>query len=346
MQHATSISDLARAAGVSHSTVSRALRNSPLISAEVRERIQQLAQAMGYTPNAVAQSLQTRQTRTLGLVVTSIADPFWADVMQGVEEVARPAGFSVFLSASHNDPEQEMVAIETFRRRRVDGLLVADSRLSRQYAERLRQAEVPTVLINSQVEGQHALVHSVMVDDYGGAHTAVQYLLQLGHRAIGYIGAGNRPRSNTRRLAGYRAALNGVGIADRAGWVVVAPEEDAVHADDVAAGQALVHPLLNTGVSAIFCYNDMLAVGALMACRDHGIAVPQDLSIIGFDDIPLARYVTPPLTTICQPRRDLGSRAMHMLLDLWHDRPVASQVLAPTLIPRASTAALDPHRTT
>src|SRR5947209_4704001 len=123
-----SIQDIAQAAGVSHSTVSRALRNSPLISVDVRERIQRLAHEMGYTPNAIAQSLQTRQTSTIGLVVTSIADPFFSDVVKGVEEVTRAAGFSVFLSATHNDPDQEMAIIETFHRRRVDGNLIASSR--------------------------------------------------------------------------------------------------------------------------------------------------------------------------------------------------------------------------
>src|SRR5437763_7127579 len=117
-----SIEDIARAAGVSHSTVSRALRDSSLISFEVRERIQKLAHEMGYTPNAIAQSLQTQQTSTIGLVVTSIADPFWSDIVKGVEEVTRVAGFSVLLSASHNDSDQELAIIETFQRRRVVGL--------------------------------------------------------------------------------------------------------------------------------------------------------------------------------------------------------------------------------
>src|SRR5256884_6154314 len=132
-----SIEDIARVAGVSHSTVSRALRDSSLISFEVRERIQKLAREMGYTPNAIAQSLQTRQTSTIGLVVTSIADPFWGDVMKGVEEVARASGFSVILSASHNDPDQEMAIIETFHRRRVDGIIIAASRITGNYKERL-----------------------------------------------------------------------------------------------------------------------------------------------------------------------------------------------------------------
>src|SRR5579859_7347912 len=158
-KHEISIADIARAAGVSHTTVSRALRESSLISASTRGRIQHLAREMGYTPNAIAQSLQTQQTSTIGLVVTSIADPFVSDVMKGVEEVARAAGFSVFLSASHNDPEQEMVIIETFHRRRVDGILLAASRITSDYTKRLSSIRVPTVLINSQAESQIGRAH-------------------------------------------------------------------------------------------------------------------------------------------------------------------------------------------
>src|SRR5205085_3247628 len=120
---------------------------SPLISVDVRERIQRIAREMGYTPNAIAQSLQNRQSSTIGLVVTSIADPFWGDVMKGVEEVAREAGFGVFLSASHNDPDQEMSIIETFRRRRVDGIFVAASRITSSYKKRLGSIQIPIIMI-------------------------------------------------------------------------------------------------------------------------------------------------------------------------------------------------------
>src|SRR6266576_3206326 len=207
-----SIEDIARAAGVSHSTVSRALRDSSLISAEVRERIQNLALEMGYTPNAIAQSLQTQQTSTIGLVVTSIADPFWGDVMKGVEEVARAAGFSVLLSATHNDPDQEMAIIETLHRRRVDGILVASSRITAKYKKRLDHIRVPTVLINSQAESQDNLLHWVAVDDPAGAQLGVEHLLHLGHRSIGYLGVSCRPRSNQLRLHGYQNALAAAGM--------------------------------------------------------------------------------------------------------------------------------------
>ena len=335
-----SIEDIARAAEVSHSTVSRALRDSSLISVEVRERIQQLAREMGYTPNAIAQSLQTQQTSTIGLVVTSISDPFWGDVMKGVEEVARAAGFSVFLSASHNDPSQEMAIIKTFHRRRVDGILIAASRINSNSSKRRESFRVPTVLINSQAESEDTLLHWVAVDDRKGAQLAVEHLLQLGHRSIGYLGTSNRPRSNMQRLMGYESTLVAAGVPSRREWVVIAPGDEASHTEDVAAGQKSLPQLLDTGVTAIFCYNDMIATGVLIACRELGVAVPEELSVIGFDNIEVSSFVTPALTTIHQPRVEMGRLATQVMLDLLHHRQGQNYVLPPTLIARASTAPL------
>jgi DNA-binding LacI/PurR family transcriptional regulator len=335
-----SIEDIARAACVSHSTVSRALRDSSLISVEVRARIQELAREMGYTPNAIAQSLQTQQTSTIGLVVTSIDDPFWGDVMKGVEEVARAAGFSVFLSASHNDPYKEMAIIETFNRRRVDGILIAASRITSNNNKHLNSFRVPTVLINSQAESETTLLHWVSVDDRKGAHLAVEHLLRLGHRSIGYLGTSNRPRSNRHRLLGYQSTLEANNVAYRDEWVVISPGTEASHEEDVAAGQTSLPSLLDVGVTAIFCYNDLIATGVLIACRERGIAVPEELSVIGYDDIKMASYVSPPLTTIHQPKEELGRLAAQVMLDLLQNRPGQNYLLPPMLVERASTKPL------
>ena len=336
-QDEVSIADIARAAGVSHSTVSRALHDSPLISENTRARIQSLAREMGYTPNAIAQSLHTRQTSSIGLVVTSIADPFLSDVVKGVEEVARARGFSVLLSTSHNDPDQEMAVIETFRRRRVDGILVASSRLTSEYTERLAQLQVPTVLINSQAEPLDGRLHWVAVDDYQGAKIAVEHLLQLKHRAIGYLSVDSRPRSAQQRLEGYRSALGEAGITAHDTWVVSMPGTRASPEEDMQAGQQGLPRLLAAGVTALFCANDMIAIGALLVCREQGIAVPQHLSVIGFDDIMVASYVTPALTTVRQPKAELGRIAMRTLLDLLDRRPAYNHTLLPMLTIRAST---------
>jgi len=334
-----SIEDIARRAGVSHSTVSRALRDNPLISPQVREEIKRIAQEMNYVPNAIAQSLQNQRTNTIGVVVTSIADPFFADVVEGIEQVAKSAGLSVMLSASHRDFEQEIAAIDNFHRRRVDGILVADSRISKQHTKQLRQIAVPTVLINSQTQEQSEMFHSVEIDDRLGARLAVEHLVSLGHSCIGYLGVGDRSRSNQQRLEGYRMALTEAGLPPITDWVAIS-DEDYARRSDVATGQKMLSKLVTAGVTGIFCYNDMVAVGALLACHELGISVPRDLSLVGFDGIALSCYVTPPLTTVSQPMLEIGCSAMQMLLDLLEEKTVENRVLSPFLVKRGSSAAL------
>ena len=331
-----SIQDIASAAGVSHSTVSRALHNNPLISPDVRLRIQQLAQEMGYTPNAVAQSLKGQRTNTVGLVVTSIADPFVGRVVRGIEDVAQSANVSVFLSVSNNDPEREIEVIETFHRRRVDGVISATAQISGPYVQRLAQINIPTVLINQQSDSEADRLLSVDADDYGGAKQAVEYLLGLGHRKIGYMGVTDRMQSNRRRMAGYCDALSTAGIAVEDAFIRIVP---AFHFDDVVEAQALLPDLFAPGVTGVFCYNDMVAVGVLLASRKLGLRVPEQLSVVGYDDVELAQYVTPPLTTIHQPKLRLGELAMQMLLDVLEGRPVQNQVLPTALVVRGSTTA-------
>lgn len=332
-----SIHDIARAAGVSHATVSRALRDSPLISAEVRGNIQRLAAEMGYTPNAVAQSLKGQRSNTIGLVVTSIADPFYGRLARGVDEVAKRAGLDVFLGVSYNDEAAELAVIRSFQRRRVDGIITASSRLTDPSLDKLGQLGVPVVLVNQHADVTRHPFHSVQVDNAAGARLAVQHLLELGHSAIAYLGAPNRPRSNRQREQGYRAALAAAGIAVQDGFVQQAAPERRSYADDVADGQSLMLAALRTGITAAFCFNDMYAVGALLACRELGIRVPGQVSIVGFDDIELAQYVTPPLTTVHQPKLRLGQLGMELLLDLMEGRPATDQLVPVELVARCSS---------
>jgi len=324
------IKDIARAAGVSHTTVSRALRGHPAISAETTARIQKLAQEMGYTPSAVAQSLTTRRTHTIGMVITTISDPFITQVVDGVEERAKHTGYSVFLSTSQNNPAQEMAVVETFHRRRVDAIIVTSSRVGSLYSARLDKLQIPIVLINNQEEGKY--LYSVAVDDEQGARLAVEHLLSLGHRRIAYIATAHRPKSNRRRLTGYKTALAQAGLSPNPAFVFSSETES-----DLQQGEQAIDALREKGVSAVFCYNDMIAIGLLMACRRRGIAVPRQLSIAGFDDIEMARYVSPPLTTVRQPRRQLGQLAMEMVLNLLKGQTVANRRLACELIVREST---------
>ncbi|NOX60946.1 MAG: LacI family transcriptional regulator [Chloroflexi bacterium] len=333
MTRRVSIKDIAEAAGVSHSTVSRALHGTGRMSDETRRRIVALAKEMGYTPDAQARSLVRGRTYTVGVVVTTIADPFVSDVVDGIEHVAQEAGYSVFLSSSHIDPEREMAVVETFRQRRVDAVIVTSSRVGSLYADDLEEFGVPIVLINNQHEGQY--LYSVSADEVQGARTATEHLLGLGHQRIGYIGSSFRPVSSRRRQLGYRRALEAHGIPYNS-WLQVSPTVKR----DVDAGRAGFEALWKHRPTAVFTYNDMTALGVMQAARARGVIIPDDLSLIGFDNIEFTQFVAPTLSTVHQPRKTMGRAAMEMALTLLRGELIEeNDILFPCrLVVRESTA--------
>lgn len=306
-----SIKDIARAAGVSHSTVSRALSDSPLVSDATRARIQRLAMEMGYSPNSLARSLVTRQTHTVGVVVTTIANPFIAEVVQGIEATAQDHGYTVILCNSGAEPEREIAAVEMLRSKRVDGVIVTSSRIGALYLEHLERIGVPIVLINNHNEESGRYTFTVTVDNVHGGQLATQHLIELGHRRIAYVTAPADHSSDLDRLTGYRQALGEAGLEPDPALII--PGNGQADGGE-AAFEILkdLHPL----PTAVFCYNDMTAIGLMTTARQAGRSVPGDLAVVGFDDIPFARYCFPPLTTIVQPKIEMGQLAMKMALSL------------------------------
>jgi DNA-binding LacI/PurR family transcriptional regulator len=306
-----SIKDIAKAAGVSHSTVSRALNDSPLVNAETKARIQRLSQQMGYSPDAIARSLVTQRTRTVGVVATTITDPFVAEVVQGVEDAAQESGYSVILTSSASEPERELVAVEMLRAKRVDGVIVTSSRIGALYLRHLEGIGVPVVLVNNHNEQSGRYTFSVSVDNRHGGHLATAHLIGKGHRRIGYVSGPADHSDDLGRLAGYRQALDEATIPFDPALVV--PGNGRLDGGERAL-------CLLTGLAGpptgVFCYNDMTAIGLISAARRTGLWVPGDLAVVGFDDIPLAAHVYPPLTTVAQPQRDMGRQAMGMALAL------------------------------
>jgi DNA-binding LacI/PurR family transcriptional regulator len=327
-----SIKDIARAARVSHPTVSRAIRHSPLVKRETAERIREIAHRMGYRPNAVARGLVTRKTGTIGVVVTTIADPFIGEVVSGIEEAANEHGYSVILANSNADPAREINVVQSFQERRVDGILVAASRVGALYLPMLNRLKIPIVLINNQHPEE--FFDSVMIDNVDASLRAVQYLMQLGHRRIAYLGDQYGLQSDTERFTGYREALLDANCPLSPEWIVQA--DGKPEGGGFAMDKLLSLPVLPT---AVFCYNDMSAIGALSRIRARGLRVPQDISLLGFDDLFIASYTDPPLTTIRQPKRALGRIATEILLKLFEDPQYeAHRKMKGELIVRASTA--------
>lgn len=322
-----SIKDVAEKAGVSPSTVSRALNDHPRISQETKERIQRLAAEMGYSPSAVARSLVTKHTRTVGFAVAWVSDPFLAPLLRGVEDFAVENGYTVVLSSFYNEAQRERELLSTFRERRVDGVIVESSRLDAEHYPLPDQFGLPIVLIN-----RPEYVHSVSTDNYQGGRLATEHLVALGHSRIGYIAAERGRRTNVDRLEAYKRVLQARGSAFEPD--LVAQGDGYAEGGKEAMRRLLALPSPPT---AVFCYNDLTAIGAARATREAGLRVPDDVSLIGFDDIELAAYVHPPLTTVRQPAYELGRRAMEMVLALMeNEREVTSTMLEGELVVRES----------
>ncbi|WP_420238702.1 LacI family DNA-binding transcriptional regulator [Telmatobacter bradus] len=334
-QRQLSIKDIARIAHVSHPTVSRALQNSPLVSTKTAEKIRQIAREAGYRPSALARGLVTRRTRTIGLAVTAISDPFTCEVATGIEQAASDHGYRVFLADTNADPEREKKVVQAFAEQRVDGILVTSSRVGVLHMPLLAEMRVPIVLVNDQHDEQPGVtVHSVLIRNEEGTRSLTQHLIELGHRHIAYIGDQYGYQSDVERYTGYSGALEEAGIAVREELVVRGngkPEAAVLAMNSLLA--------LREPPTAVVCYNDMTALGVMRSIRMRGLSIPGDVSVVGFDDLFLSAYTEPPLTTIRQPMRQMGQQAMESLLKLMNGGQSAPQIhIAGEMIVRNSTA--------
>lgn len=329
-----SIKDIARAMNISYSTVSRALNNSPRVKEETREHIQRVAVEMGYLPSAVARSLVTRHTNTIGIVVTKITDLFFAEVIQGIEETALTFGQNVILTNSDGKPERELAAIQNLRERRVDGIILvaacADQESKRQLFT-LSGLDTPIVIINN-VHGEH-IGYSIEIDNVDGGRQATRHLLDLGHRRIAHIAGPATEWDAVERQSGYEQALHQADLIVNPALII---RGDSQPEGGLLAMQQFFS--LADPPTAVFCYNDATALGAMQAAHAAGLRIPQDLSIVGFDDIALAPFFAPPLTTIDQHKREMGILAVQMVLDLLNNKAVQDCVLPSRLVIRESTA--------
>ncbi len=309
-----SIKDIARAAGVSHSTVSRALNDSALVNESTKRHIQALANQMGYCPNTLARSLVTRHSNTIGVVVTTITDPFMAEVVQGIQVVADEHKYTVILCSSEEDVQRELAAVEMLYSKRVDGVICVASRVGALYADHQERIGVPVVIINNHNEQVSRYPFTVSVDNVQGGYLAARHLVRDGgHQRIAYVSG---PRASTHSSSQDR--LNGYGQALYEANLESCPELILTGNGCPEGGEGALEVLLGLPEppTAVFCYNDMTAMGLMDAARRRGVAVPADLAVVGFDNILLSAYLNPSLTTISQPKMEMGRRAMAMALSL------------------------------
>ena len=307
---AVTIKDIARKAGVSHSTVSRALLGNRLISPETTERIRRMAADMGYRPSAAARSLKTHRSQVIGVIVSNIDDPYFSEVLQGIETIAQQSGHSLFIAASQRDPEREDAIVQTMVEHRVEGVIICSSSFSAQRGRRFVEYDVPIVSVNNQAAEDYR--YSIYHDDVAGSREVTAHLINLGHARIAYLGNALSGRTNLDRLAGYQYEMKAARLS--------APPE---YLQQISYGQPgsieqAVERLLRMSAppTALVCYNDMMAIELLRALHRAGARVPQDISIAGFDNIVFSAYASPPLTTFDQPKRFIGEEAGRLLLNL------------------------------
>lgn len=331
--------DVAERAGVSIKTVSRVVNSSPEVSDETRRRVSEIIEQMAYRPNIVARSLHTRRTHIIGLVVPDITDPFWPEVVHGVQAQARESGYNVILATSGEDPEEELLHIELFLQKQVDGIILCSSRGDTDHLLHIANMAEHIVLVNRSV-GRLPGTGSVKVDNTQGAYLGTRYLLDQGYRRVACLCGPSHWESSKQRYRGYQMALQEKGLPLDPRLVTWLPPEVFQAAERMEEAMRLATLLLEAdpAIDALFVHDDVVAFGVLKLCRLKSLDVPEDIAIVSFDDILLASMVYPPLTTVAIPKQELGAQAMKLLEDLADGNGLqdAEVVIEPYLVVRES----------
>lgn len=325
--------DVARLAGVSQTTVSFVLNHDKraAISEETRQRVWAAAQELDYVPSTVARSLVTGQTCTIGLVVTTSADLFFAEIITVVEQASLQHGYSLLLANSGGDPRRELEAVRTLLERRVDGIIVTSGHAGNDDSLTRKRTHTPIVIVSNVHEDPEG--YYVTVENRVVGREATKHLLELGHRRVAHIGGRSGEWDSEERQSGYEEMLSCYGLEVDPALILSGTgyPEGGIE----AMNQLLVLP---TPPTAVFCYNDLTAFGAMQAARDAGLSIPHDLSVVGVDDLSLTPFVEPPLTTVSLPIKQMGEIAVRMVLDLIAGaESVDSCVLPIQLVIRKST---------
>lgn len=335
---AVTIKDVAREAGVSVASVSRALNGGGGVTAATGQRIRDVATRLSYVPHAGARSLITRRTHTVGALLPDLHGEFFSELIRGIDQAARARGLHLLVSSSHDGAEDAAAALRAMQGR-VDGMLMLSAHVDAAFLRANLPASVPAVLLNSAVKSKsHAVLN---IDNYGGAYAMVRHLLGAGHSGVTFIAGPTDNFDAQQRERGYRAAM--AKHAPHAPLDVVAGDfnEDAGY----RAGQQLL--ARKPRPRAVFAANDMMAVGCLSAFKEAGVDVPRDIALAGFDDIPIARYVTPPLSTVRVRIADLGRSALEQLAALLEDpqrAAASSQTLDCEIVIRATCGGERQHK--
>ena len=329
------IKDVARAAGVSVASVSRAMNGATNVLPETRQRILDAARQLRFTPSGAARSLITRRTDTIGALLPDLHGEYFSELIRGIDQAARARGLHLLVSSSHGNADEAAAALRAMNGR-VDGLLVMSPHADAEFLSHNLPGSLPAVLINTMIDlPGHA---AFAVDNFGGARAMTRHLVATGRKRIAFIGGPPANREAQERLRGYRAGL-------RAGMRESIFDGDFTEAAGAGAGRRIAQAKQRP--DAVFAANDMMAIGCLAALGEAGLRVPDDIALAGFDDIPIARYLAPALTTIRVPIAALGTAALEALVKAFKTPPTADNpttVLPVELVVRNSCGAGPPAR--
>ena len=327
----TTIKDVAKLAEVHPSTVSRVINDDSRISEKTKNKVLLIIKKLGYTPNAIARGLKIKRTYTLGMLIPDITNPFFAEIARGVEDAANKNNFNVILCNTDDKLKKERTYLEILKGKRVDGLILGTAHVKDKSILELEMKKFPYILISRNIEGLDK--NCIIVDDVEGGMMATEYLIKLGHRRIAHITGPLKTRSALNRLKGYKLALKKYNIEYM---------DELVEEGDfrIKGGYQAMKKFLKLlePPRAIFAANDLLALGAMQAIQKKNFHIPEDFSVIGFNDIELASFVYPALTTIRQPMLEMGELAVKMLLRIIEEGEFNQRkiVLKPKLIIRES----------
>ncbi|WP_087023475.1 DNA-binding transcriptional regulator CytR [Thaumasiovibrio subtropicus] len=325
--------DVAQLAGVSTATVSRALMNPEKVSASTRKKVEQAVMEAGYSPNSLARNLRRNESKTIVAIIPDICDPFFTEIIRGIEEAAMEYGYLVLLGDSGQQQVRESSFVNLVFTKQADGMLLLGTQLPFDVSKP-EQKNLPPLVMACEYAPELELP-TVHIDNLTAAFEAVNYLTQMGHKHIAQIAGPDEAALCEFRSQGYQQALRRSGVPLNPAYTVQSEFSFAAGARAVTTLLSLPEP-----PTAIFCHNDVIAIGAMQQAKRLGVRVPQELSIVGFDDIQFAEYCDPPLTTVSQPRYEIGRQAMMMLLDLLRgsDVQAGSRLLDAKLVIRESAA--------
>lgn len=329
------IYDIAREAGVSIATVSKVINQTGRISDKTRKHVQDVMKRIDYQPSVVASALTKKRTYSLGLLIPDIANPFFAELARSIEDQAHELGYSLVICSTDNDLTREERYVNVLRQKSADGIIIATGARNDAMMKQLMKYKLPVAVIAREMP--LLAVDTVLVDDYLGGYLAASHLTGLGHRNIAVIAEDLAVMSSKERVRGYRKALEEAGIPYDDNLVAVSPFH-------VEGGKATAKELLSGAnpPSAIFGCNDLLAIGVVQAARELGLRVPEDVSVVGFDNTVLATIIDPPLTSVAQPVQQMGKEIVQLITgEIDGSKPSKQRlVLLPELVVRGTTSAV------